>query len=133
MTWVKSCPETIKFEYGGRLDQGAIGCSKGGLCYHLKFGGVDWSFVGNFLSGFRDEGNAVVVDEKFWVLGGIGTVPSGRIFKTMIHTMKVHSIVGSEQLFLPNKTVKRSRLVVGAGAEIPVLMQLLKSINVELG
>ena len=71
-TWVTSCPVTIKFEYGGVLNAGAIGCSKDGECYHLKFGGMDWTYVGSFAAVFRDEGNAGVFDGAFWVFGGIG-------------------------------------------------------------
>lgn len=71
-TWVEPCPVSIKFEYGGKLNAGAIGCSKDGECYHLKFGGLDWTSVANFAGGTRDEANAGVFDGKFWVLGGKG-------------------------------------------------------------
>lgn len=72
-TWVTRCPVTIYFEYSGKWNEGVIGCSKEGECHHLKFGGLDWTFIANFTGGFRNQGNAGVFNGYFWVFGGRGT------------------------------------------------------------
>ena len=74
-TWVE--PNSIGFfnKYGAEWRDGAIACSTDGECYHLKFGGSGWTYVGGpFVGGFRSGGYAVVMDEVYWVLGGKGTL-----------------------------------------------------------
>lgn len=71
-SWAPKAPIYVTSEYGAALNNGAFGCSRHGECYHLKFGGLDWTFVANFANGFRDQGNAGIYGGTFWVFGGKG-------------------------------------------------------------
>ena len=68
--WVTEAPISIRYEYGDTWNGGVMGCSVAGDCYHLKFGGSEWTFVASFANGLRGQGNAGTYDGAFWVFGG---------------------------------------------------------------
>lgn len=70
--WFQKCPVHIYFEYGSKWNNGVLGCSKEGECYHLKFGGSDWTFVANLAGGYRVQANSGTYGGKYWIFGGKG-------------------------------------------------------------